>query len=46
VIVSALTAVEVGAIAHRAGVPLSLLHTQQGGLEKAFLDLVGEGSQP
>jgi ABC-2 type transport system ATP-binding protein len=46
VIVSALTAVEVGAIAHRAGVQLSLLHTQQGGLEKAFLDLVGEGSQP
>ena len=46
VIVSALTAAEVGAIAHRAGVPLSLLHTQQGGLEKAFLDLVGEGSQP
>jgi ABC-2 type transport system ATP-binding protein len=46
VIVSALTAAEVGAIAHRAGVPLSLLHTQQGGLEQAFLDLVGEGSQP
>lgn len=46
VIISSLTAVEVGAIAHRAGVQLSLLHTQQGGLEKAFLDLVGEGSQP
>ncbi len=46
VLVSSLTAAEVGAIAHRAGVPLSLLHTQQGGLEKAFLDLVGEGSQP
>jgi ABC-2 type transport system ATP-binding protein len=46
VMVSALTALEVGAIAHRAGVQLSLLHTQQGGLEKAFLELVGEGSQP
>jgi ABC-2 type transport system ATP-binding protein len=46
VIVSSLSAAEVGAIAHRAGVQLSLLHTQQGGLEKAFLDLVGEGRQP
>jgi ABC-2 type transport system ATP-binding protein len=46
IIVSSLTAVEVGAIAHRAGVPLSLLQTQQGGLEKAFLDLVGEGNRP
>jgi ABC-2 type transport system ATP-binding protein len=46
VMVSSLNAVEVGAIAHRAGVPLSLLHTQQGGLEQAFLELVGEGSQP
>jgi ABC-2 type transport system ATP-binding protein len=46
VIVSSMTAAEVGAIAHRAGVPLSLLQAQQGGLEKAFLDLVGEGSQP
>jgi ABC-2 type transport system ATP-binding protein len=46
VVVAGLTAAEVGAIAHRAGVQLSLLHTQQGGLEKAFLDLVGEGSQP
>ncbi|HEU4808255.1 MAG TPA: ABC transporter ATP-binding protein [Homoserinimonas sp.] len=45
VIVSSLTAVEVGAIAHRAGVPLSLLHTQQGGLEQAFLELVGEGGK-
>lgn len=45
-VVSTLTAVEVGAIAHAASVPLSLLQTQQGGLEKAFLDLVGEGSQP
>jgi ABC-2 type transport system ATP-binding protein len=46
VVVSGLTSTEVGAIAYRAGVQLSLLHTQQGGLEKAFLDLVGEGSQP
>lgn len=46
VVVASLSAVEVGAIAHRAGVPLSLLQTQQGGLEQAFLDLVGEGSQP
>lgn len=46
VMISSLSAVEVGAIAHRAGVQLSLLHTQQGGLEKSFLDLVGEGNQP
>jgi ABC-2 type transport system ATP-binding protein len=45
-IVSSMTAVEVGAIAQRSGVALSLLQTQQGGLEQAFLDLVGEGSQP
>jgi hypothetical protein len=45
-IVSSMTAAEVGAIAQRSGVALSLLQTQQGGLEQAFLDLVGEGSQP
>ncbi|MCU1546084.1 MAG: transporter ATP-binding protein [Homoserinimonas sp.] len=45
-LVTALPAAHIGAIAHDAGVPLSLLHTQQGGFERAFLELVGEGDQP
>ena len=36
-------AAEVGAIAHRAGVALSLLSPEQAGLENVFLELVGEG---
>ena len=44
--VTAMTAADVGAIAHAAGVPLKLLSTEHGGLEQAFLDLVGEGSAP
>ena len=31
---------DVGAIAHRAGVPLSLLHQERAGLEEVFLELV------
>jgi ABC-2 type transport system ATP-binding protein len=45
-IVSRLSTSEVGAIAHRAGVPLSLLTLQRNGIEDAFLDIVGEGGQP
>ena len=44
--VSAITAAEIGAIAHRAGVPLSLLRPEQAGLENVFLELVGEGNRP
>lgn len=36
-------AAEVGAIAHGAGVALSLLSPEQAGLENVFLELVGEG---
>lgn len=36
-------AVDIGAIAHRAGVPLSLLHAERAGLEEVFLQLVGTG---
>ena len=36
-------AADVGAIAHRAGVALSLLSPEQAGLENVFLELVGEG---
>jgi len=39
--VSALAAAEIGAIAQRAGVPLSLLRPEQAGLENVFLELVG-----
>ncbi len=39
--VSGLAAAEVGAAALRAGVALSLLTTEQAGLEKVFLELVG-----
>jgi len=40
-------AADVGAIAHRAGVPLSLLQRERAGLEEVFLELVGapEGVQ-
>ncbi|MCU1424646.1 MAG: transporter ATP-binding protein [Microbacteriaceae bacterium] len=44
--VASLGAAEVGAIAHRAGVSLSLLNTEQAGLEDAFLALVGAESPP
>lgn len=44
--VTGMTAQEVGAIAHTAGVALSQLTQEHGGLEKAFLDLVGEGGTP
>jgi ABC-2 type transport system ATP-binding protein len=39
--VSALAAAEIGAIAQRAGVSLSLLRPEQAGLENVFLELVG-----
>jgi ABC-2 type transport system ATP-binding protein len=39
-VVAGRTAAEVGAIAQRAGIPLSLLNAEQGGLENAFLELV------
>jgi ABC-2 type transport system ATP-binding protein len=44
--VTGLSAERVGAIAQSAGVALSLLSAEQAGLEKAFLDLVGEGGRP
>ena len=34
---------DVGAVAHRAGVPLSLLQPERAGLEDVFLELVGSG---
>ncbi|TQL48546.1 ABC-2 type transport system ATP-binding protein [Homoserinimonas aerilata] len=39
-------AARVGAVALSAGVPLSLLMVQHGGLENSFLELVGEGGRP
>ena len=45
-IVGRLTTQEVGAIAHRAGVSLSLLTPRRNGIEDAFLDIVGEGGRP
>lgn len=36
-------AADIGAIAHRADVPLSLLHAERAGLEEVFLQLVGTG---
>jgi ABC-2 type transport system ATP-binding protein len=45
-VVGQLTLQEVGAIAHRAGVALSLLAPERNGIEDAFLDIVGEGGQP
>lgn len=44
--VSGLDAERVGAIAHAAGVALSLLAVEHAGIEKAFLELVGEGGRP
>ncbi|HEY9499433.1 MAG TPA: ATP-binding cassette domain-containing protein [Terrimesophilobacter sp.] len=44
--VTGLSAERVGAIAQSAGVALSLLSAEHAGLEKAFLDLVGEGGRP
>jgi ABC-2 type transport system ATP-binding protein len=43
ILVSGQLAAEVGAIAHQAGVALSLLRPEQEGLENVFLELVGEG---
>lgn len=43
VLVTGQLAAEVGAIAHKAGIPLSLLSPEQAGLENVFLELVGEG---
>ena len=40
------TAVDIGAIALKAGIALSRLNPEHTGLEKAFLDLVGEGGRP
>lgn len=43
--VGGLTSVQVGEIALNAGISLSHLVTEHEGLEKAFLDLVGEGGK-
>jgi ABC-2 type transport system ATP-binding protein len=45
-VVKELDATAVGAIAHRAGVALSLLAAQQEGLESAFLELTGTAPPP
>jgi ABC-2 type transport system ATP-binding protein len=45
-VVTGSTAAEVGEIAQRAGVPLSLLNMEHGGLESAFLELVSEPRIP
>lgn len=39
------SATDVGAIAHSAGIALSLLSVEQAGLEDVFLELVGAGNQ-
>jgi ABC-2 type transport system ATP-binding protein len=44
--VTGLSPERVGAVAQAAGVALSLLAAEQTGIEKAFLDLVGEGGRP
>lgn len=44
--ITGMDATQVGHIAQRAGVALSQLTTTHTGLEKAFLDLVGEGGKP
>lgn len=44
--IAGMTSVQVGEIALKAGVALSHLATEHEGLEKAFLDLVGEGGKP
>ena len=45
-IVKDIPAAEIGAIAQRAGVPLSLLAAQQAGLEAAFLELTSDEPPP
>ena len=45
-IVKELDSTAIGAIAHRAGVALSLLAEQQEGLESAFLELTGTEPEP
>ena len=45
-VVKELDATAVGAIAHRAGVALSLLAAQQEGLESAFLELTSAADEP
>ena len=45
-VVKELDGAAIGAIAHRAGVPLSLLAEQQEGLESAFLELTGTEPEP
>jgi ABC-2 type transport system ATP-binding protein len=45
-LVAGRTAADVGALAQHAGVPLSLLTVEQGGLEDAFLELVSEKGAP
>lgn len=44
--IAGFTSTQVGEIALTAGVALSHLATEHEGLEKAFLDLVGEGGKP
>jgi ABC-2 type transport system ATP-binding protein len=44
--VTGLSPERVGAVAQAAGVALSLLAAEQTGIEKAFLELVGEGGRP
>lgn len=44
--ITGMDATQVGHIAQRAGVALSQLTTTHTGLEKAFLELVGEGGKP
>ncbi len=44
--VTGLSAERIGSVALAAGVALSLLAVEQTGIEKAFLELVGEGGQP
>lgn len=36
---------DIGAIAHRAGIPLSLLQRERAGLEEVFLELVGSAEE-
>lgn len=44
--VAGLSPERIGSVALAAGVALSLLAVEQTGIEKAFLELVGEGGQP
>jgi ABC-2 type transport system ATP-binding protein len=44
--VTGLSPERVGAVAQAAGVALSLLAAEQTGIERAFLELVGEGGRP